>query len=261
MSLVLPYNRTDINVVRFSDPIDNGLITATNTGLAGNKLTFNSNQINIATTPASALVYTTTESNFNILNLPETTANNSFVITKNTGNSTWKWTNILDLPLTKYESYDFVNLENQNSTSISLQNSSLYLQSDHKYIALLKASITFNNLIYNSTLVQSNSSIFCIAGLGNSRSNVTQILSTSSLLSHHSVNITNTTNNTNDITIIIPNLAITSSRNFIVTVDTVNNKELSNALNSPSVNLNNLFNVYPEKISMTGTLTILEYKA
>lgn len=272
MSLVIPYNRTDINVVRFSNPINNGLITATNTGLSGSKLTFNSNQIDIATTSASALVYTTSESNFNIINLPETTVDNSFVITKDTSNSTWGWTNVLELPLTKYDAFTFNNYNdeyNYNSISISLQNSSLSLTSEYTYIAIVKASITFNNLNNNSDLVKSNSNILCIAGIGNSRSNVANIITTPDLLYQHSVNITKTTNNTVDVTIIIPELRInknnSNNNNFLVAIDVINNLTLEQQIsafynnNANILQLVNVLKPYEFKVNINGTLILLEY--
>lgn len=271
MSLVIPYNRTDINVVRFSNPINNGLITATNTGLSGSKLTFNSNQIDIATTSASALVYTTSESNFNIINLPETTVDNSFVITKDTSNSTWGWTNVLELPLTKYDAFTFNNYNdeyNYNSISISLQNSSLSLTSEYTYIAIVKASITFNNLNNNSDLVKSNSNILCIAGIGNSRSNVANIMTTPDLLYQHSVNITKTTNNTVDVTIIIPELRInknnSNNNNFLVAIDVINNLTLEQQIsafynNANILQLVNVLKPYEFKVNINGTLILLEY--
>lgn len=272
MSLVIPYNRTDINVVRFSNPINNGLITATNTGLSGSKLTFNSNQIDIATTSASALVYTTSESNFNIINLPETTVDNSFVITKDTSNSTWGWTNVLELPLTKYDAFTFNNYNdeyNYNSISISLQSSSLSLTSEYTYIAIVKASITFNNLNNNSDLVKSNSNILCIAGIGNSRSNVANIITTPDLLYQHSVNITKTTNNTVDVTIIIPELRInknnSNNNNFLVAIDVINNLTLEQQIsafynnNANILQLVNVLKPYEFKVNINGTLILLEY--
>lgn len=203
-NLSLPYYLNNNPVIRLSDKINDGVIVNTNNILSGEKITFDNKYFNIQNplTLASSFIYIDSANKFGSLSFPdkkEINNNNSFILTADNtneigkGGSGWKWTNILNLPLTKYLNtnisftYNVDTIGNIDINNIdSNENAILFFDSSkYNYIGLFDLYINLDT-IYISDLIKNNQGL-CIA--------INSIDNPTNIDINNILDITNTVNN------------------------------------------------------------------
>lgn len=151
--LSLPYYLTNTPLIRLSNSINEGVIVNKDNNLTGEKIKFDNTYLNINESEnANSLIYINDSSQFGSLALPirNEDINESFILTSKTNNEEagqggWKWTNILDLPLTKYLTVN-ININNKTKEEISInnENNELFLNNNYNYIGIFDLYININ---------------------------------------------------------------------------------------------------------------------
>lgn len=254
--LSLPYYLTNTPLIRLSNSINEGVIVNKENNLTGEKIKFDSTYLNIneSTNNANSLIYINDSSQFGSLALPNRNEdkNESFILTskkKNeaAGQGGWKWTNILDLPLTKYLTVN-INISNKTEEEILINNANneLFYNNNYNYIGIFDLYIKINPITISNYIKQNIGLCLII----NKDTSIYDIL-----------DITTTTNSYINKVKIINNI-ISPPENTTITLDCYFINDYTNIFANENIN-NNL-----EQISVIsslgleiyGTLTIFEFK-
>lgn len=162
--LSLPYYLTNTPLIRLSNSINEGVIVNKENNLTGEKIKFDDTYMNInESTNANSLIYINDSSQFGSLELPkrnEEDINESFILTskkknEEEGQGGWKWTNILDLPLTNFLTVN-INISNKTDEEIYINNANneLFFNNNYNYIGIFDLYIKINPIAISSYIKQ-----------------------------------------------------------------------------------------------------------
>lgn len=253
--LSLPYYLTNTPLIRLSNSINEGVIVNKENNLTGEKIKFDSTYLNIdKSTNANSLIYINDSSQFGSLKLPNRNEdiNESFILTskkKNeaAGQGGWKWTNILDLPLTKYLTVN-INISNKTEEEILINNANneLFFNNNYNYIGIFDLYIKINPIAV-SDYIKINKGL-CLV-----------ITNTGSI--YEIIDITTTTNSYINKVKIINNI-ISPPENTTITLDCyfINNYTNIFANENINNNLEQISDISSLGLKIYGTLTIFEFK-
>lgn len=251
--LSLPYYLTNTPLIRLSNSINEGVIVNKENNLTGEKIKFDSTYLNIdESTNANSLIYINDSSQFGSLALPiNKNINESFILTSKTNNEEagqggWKWTNILDLPLTKYLTININNKNDNNKILINNANNELFFNSNYNYIGIFDLYIKINPIAV-SDYIKINKGL-CLV-----------ITNTGSI--YDIIDITTTTNSYINKVKIINNI-ISPPENTTITLDCyfINNYTNIFANENINNNLEQISDISSLGLEIYGTLTIFEFK-
>lgn len=256
--LSLPYYLTNTPLIRLSNSINEGVIVNKDNNLTGEKIKFDNTYLNIneSTNNANSLIYINDSSQFGSLALPNRNEdkNESFILTSKTkneeaGQGGWKWTNILDLPLTKYLTVNINNKFDNNKILINNANNELFFNSNYNYIGIFDLYIKINPIVV-SNYIKNNIGL-CLA-----------ITDTESI--YDIIDITTTTNSYINRVKIINNIISPTNSSSIITLE-YTCKKISNydiIFTNGNINLIQLSNndISSLGLEIYGTLTIFEFK-
>lgn len=255
--LSLPYYLTNTPLIRLSNSINEGVIVNKENNLTGEKIKFDSTYLNIdESTNANSLIYINDSSQFGSLKLPTRNEdiNESFILTskkKNeaAGQGGWKWTNILDLPLTKYLTVNINNKIDNNKILINNANNELFFNSNYNYIGIFDLYIKINPIAV-SDYIKINKGL-CLV-----------ITNTGSI--YDIIDITTTTNSYINKVKIINNIIspINSNSEIILeyTCYKIKNYDTIFANENINNNLEQISDISSLGLEIYGTLTIFEFK-
>lgn len=253
--LSLPYYLTNTPLIRLSNSINEGVIVNKENNLTGEKIKFDNTCLNInESTNANSLIYINGSSQFGSLKLPTRNEdiNESFILTskkKNeaAGQGGWKWTNILDLPLTKYLTVN-INISNKTEEEISINNvnNKLFFNNNYNYIGIFDLYIKINPITISNYIKEDIGLCLII----NKDTSIYDIL-----------DITTTTNSYINKVKIINNI-ISPPINTTITLDCyfINNYTNIFANENINNNLEQISNISSLGLKIYGTLTIFEFK-
>lgn len=253
--LSLPYYLTNTPLIRLSNSINEGVIVNKENNLTGEKIKFDSTYLNIdESTNANSLIYINDSSQFGSLELPTRNEdiNESFILTskkKNeaAGQGGWKWTNILDLPLTKYLTVN-INISNKTEEEILINNANneLFFNNNYNYIGIFDLYIKINPITISNYIKEDIGLCLII----NKDTSIYDIL-----------DITTTTNSYINKVKIINNI-ISPPENTTITLDCyfINNYTNIFANENINNNLEQISNISSLGLKIYGTLTIFEFK-
>lgn len=251
--LSLPYYLTNTPLIRLSNSINEGVIVNKENNLTGEKIKFDSTYLNIdESTNANSLIYINDLSQFGSLELPNRNEdiNESFILTRKkkneaAGQGGWKWTNILDLPLTKYLTVN-INISNKTEEEISINNNKLFFNNNYNYIGIFDLYIKINPIAI-SNLIKEDIGLCLII---NKDTSIYDIL-----------DITTTTNSYINKVKIINNI-ISPPENTTITLDCyfINNYTNIFANENINNNLEQISDISSLGLEIYGTLTIFEFK-
>lgn len=253
--LSLPYYLTNTPLIRLSNSINEGVIVNKENNLTGEKIKFDSTYLNIdESTNANSLIYINDSSQFGSLELPTRNEdiNESFILTskkKNeaAGQGGWKWTNILDLPLTKYLTVN-INISNKTEEEILINNANneLFFNNNYNYIGIFDLYIKINPITISNYIKEDIGLCLII----NKDTSIYDIL-----------DITTTTNSYINKVKIINNI-ISPSENTTITLDCyfINNYTNIFANENINNNLEQISDISSLGLKIYGTLTIFEFK-
>lgn len=257
--LSLPYYLTNTPLIRLSNSINEGVIVNKENNLTGEKIKFDDTYMNInedTTNKANSLIYINNSSQFGSLALPirNEDKNESFILTSKTNNEEegqggWKWTNILDLPLTKYLTVNINNKIDNNKILINNANNELFFNSNYNYIGIFDLYIKINPIVV-SNYIKNNIGL-CLV-----------ITNTESI--YDIIDITTTTNSYINKVKIINNIISPTNSSSIITLE-YTCKKISNydiIFANENINLIQLSNndISSLGLEIYGTLTIFEFK-
>ena len=253
--LSLPYYLTNTPLIRLSNSINEGVIVDKDNNLTGEKIKFDNTYLNIneSTNNANSLIYINDSSQFGSLALPNRNEdkNESFILTSKTnieeaGQGGWKWTNILDLPLTKYLTVNINNKIDNNKILINNANNELFFNSNYNYIGIFDLYIKINPIVV-SNYIKNNIGL-CLV-----------ITNTESI--YDIIDITTTTNSYINKVKIINNI-ISPPENTTITLDCyfINNYTNIFANENINNNLEQISDISSLGLEIYGTLTIFEFK-
>lgn len=256
--LSLPYYLTNTPLIRLSNSINEGVIVNKENNLTGEKIKFDSTYLNIdESTNANSLIYINDSSKFGSLELPkrnEEDINESFILTskkknEEEGQGGWKWTNILDLPLTKYLTVNINNKIDNNKILINNANNELFFNNNYNYIGIFDLYIKINPIVV-SNYIKNNIGL-CLV-----------ITNTESI--YDIIDITTTTNSYINKVKIINNIISPTNSSSIITLE-YTCKKISNydiIFANENINLIQLSNYDISSLGLEiyGTLTIFEFK-
>lgn len=265
-NLSLPYYLNNNPVIKLSDKINDGVIVNTGNTLSGEKITFDNKYLNIQeqAKPADSFVYINASNSFGSFAFPEiqegSQTEESFILTStvNQEGPGYTWTNILNLPLTKYLTVDFnidstntkiqINNLDSNNMPILFWDSSMY-----NYVGIFDLYITLDTLAV-SELLKSDTGIclvLCNEGEEISQININNIL-----------DITNTVNNHFHKVKVLNNIISPNNNSNTITfnydyyyIENYNNIEFDKNYNINIIKPKNNIN-----LKINGTLTIFEFK-
>lgn len=256
--LSLPYYLTNTPLIRLSNSINEGVIVNKENNLTGEKIKFDSTYLNIdESTNANSLIYINDSSKFGSLALPPNinkNINESFILTSKTNNEEsgqggWKWTNILDLPLTKYLTVNINNKIDNNKILINNANNELFFNSNYNYIGIFDLYIKINPIAV-SDYIKINKGL-CLV-----------ITNTGSI--YDIIDITTTTNSyINKVKIINNIISPTNSNSEIIleyTCYKIKNYDTIFANENINNNLEQISDISSLGLEIYGTLTIFEFK-
>ena len=254
--LSLPYYLTNTPLIRLSNSINEGVIVNKDNNLTGEKIKFDSTYLNIneSTNNANSLIYINDSSQFGSLALPNRNEdkNESFILTskkKNeaAGQGGWKWTNILDLPLTKYLTVN-INISNKTEEEILINNANneLFFNNNYNYIGIFDLYIKINPITISNYIKEDIGLCLII----NKDTSIYDIL-----------DITTTTNSYINKVKIINNI-ISPPENTTITLDCyfINNYTNIFANENINNNLEQISDISSLGLEIYGTLTIFEFK-
>ena len=253
--LSLPYYLTNTPLIRLSNSINEGVIVNKDNNLTGEKIKFDSTYLNIneSTNNANSLIYINDSSQFGSLALPNRNEdkNESFILTSKTkneeaGQGGWKWTNILDLPLTKYLTVNINNKIDNNKILINNANNELFFNSNYNYIGIFDLYIKINPITISNYIKEDIGLCLII----NKDTSIYDIL-----------DITTTTNSYINKVKIINNI-ISPPENTTITLDCyfINNYTNIFANENINNNLEQISDISSLGLEIYGTLTIFEFK-
>lgn len=249
--LSLPYYLTNTPLIRLSNSINEGVIVNKENNLTGEKIKFDSTYLNIneSTNNANSLIYINDSSQFGSLALPNRNEdkNESFILTSKTkneeaGQGGWKWTNILDLPLTKYLTVNINNTEEE--ISINNENNELFFNNNYNYIGIFDLYIKINPIAISNYIKQNIGLCLII----NKDISIYDIL-----------DITTTTNNYINKVKIINNI-ISPPEKTTITLDCYFINDYTNIFENENNNFNEVSDISSLGLKIYGTLTIFEFK-
>ena len=254
--LSLPYYLTNTPLIRLSNSINEGVIVNKDNNLTGEKIKFDNTYLNIneSTNNANSLIYINDSSQFGSLKLPNRNEdiNESFILTskkKNeaAGQGGWKWTNILDLPLTKYLTVN-INISNKTEEEILINNANneLFFNNNYNYIGIFDLYIKINPITISNYIKEDIGLCLII----NKDTSIYDIL-----------DITTTTNSYINKVKIINNI-ISPPENTTITLDCyfINNYTNIFANENINNNLEQISDISSLGLEIYGTLTIFEFK-
>ena len=254
--LSLPYYLTNTPLIRLSNSINEGVIVNKDNNLTGEKIKFDNTYLNIneSTNNANSLIYINDSSQFGSLALPNRNEdkNESFILTskkKNeaAGQGGWKWTNILDLPLTKYLTVN-INISNKTEEEILINNANneLFFNNNYNYIGIFDLYIKINPITISNYIKEDIGLCLII----NKDTSIYDIL-----------DITTTTNSYINKVKIINNI-ISPPENTTITLDCyfINNYTNIFANENINNNLEQISDISSLGLEIYGTLTIFEFK-
>lgn len=260
-NLSIPFYLNNNPVIRLSDTINNGVIVNKDNVLTGEKISYNSNYLNIQdpAKPANSFVYIDELNSFGSFPFPEKQeGEESFILTStaNQDGTGYTWKNILDLPLTKYLTVDFTIDSNDSKIQINNRDSNnmpiLFWDSDnYNYVGIFDLYITLDT-IEVSNLLKSNKGICLVLnGEADLQRNIDEIL-----------DITNTVNNHFHKVKVINNIIKHANNSDGITLDYY--YYLIENYNGIVFNENNIDITKPKNdnlnLKIKGTLTIFEFK-
>lgn len=265
--LSLPYYLTNKPVINLSNKINEGVIVNdNNNNLTGEKIKYLSKFLNIEENkPANSLIYINNSSNFGAFAFPEISEENqnneSFILTTKTQHDEggkglgWKWTNILDLPLTKYKTVNIHISNTNNIITITKETNELFFNENYNYIGIFDLYIKLDPIII-SNYIKLNQRL-CLAIKKDDYNNILSI--------YDILDITTTTNNyINKVKIINNIISPTNSLNEIslkYTCFVIDNNNYINFSKKDTINVTNEINdISSLGLEIYGTLTILEFK-
>lgn len=254
--LSLPYYLTNTPLIRLSNSINEGVIVNKDNNLTGEKIKFDSTYLNIneSTNNANSLIYINDSSQFGSLALPNRNEdkNESFILTSKTkneeaGQGGWKWTNILDLPLTKYLTVNINNTEEE--ISINNENNELFFNNNYNYIGIFDLYIKINPIAI-SNYIKQNIGLCLIINKDVKELSIYDIL-----------DITTTTNNYINKVKIINNI-ISPPEKTTITLAYYFITDYTNIFKKENIDFNKVNNDVISSLGLEiyGTLTIFEFK-
>lgn len=266
-NLSIPFYLNNNPVIRLSDTIGNGVIVNKDNVLTGEKISYSSNYLNIQeqAKPADSFVYIDASNSFGLFAFPEiqqgSQTEESFILTStaNQGGPGYTWTNILNLPLTKYLTTDFnidstntkININNLDSNNMPIL---FWDSSRYNYVGIFDLYITLDTIAV-SNLLKNNIGI-CLV-LSKPDATLTQIDI------NDMIDITNTVNNHFHKVKVINNIISPDNNSTEITVnyyyyliENYNNIDFSEN--------DNIIVTDPDpdniNLNIKGTLTIFEFK-
>ena len=255
--LSLPYYLTNTPLIRLSNSINEGVIVNKDNNLTGEKIKFDNTYMNInedTNNKANSLIYINNSSQFGSLALPNRNEdiNESFILTSKTNNEEagqggWKWTNILDLPLTKYLTVN-INISNKTKEEISInnENNELFFNSNYNYIGIFDLYININPIAVSNYI--KNDKGLCLA-----------ITNTGSF--YDILDITTTTNSyINKVKIINNIISPPTNTTIILACYFIN--DYPNIFKNENITLQQVSenDITSLELEIYGTLTIFEFK-
>ena len=269
-NLSIPFYLNNNPVIRLSDTLSNGVIVHENNVLTGEKISYDSKYLKIqdSAKPANSFVYIDKSNSFGSFAFPEKQeGEESFILTSTTNEAEgpgYIWTNILNLPLTKYLTTDFT--INSTSTKFYIDNgendnSILFWDSDnYNYVGIFDLYITLDTIEVSNLLKTGTGTGICLV-LNNEENNeedslqkdIDEILDiTNTVYNHfHKVKVIN-----NIITPKKDSSKITLNYYYYL-IDNYNNDPFFDENNKITVTKPKNDNL---KLNIKGTLTIFEFK-
>lgn len=257
--LSLPYYLTNTPLIRLSNSINEGVIVNKENNLTGEKIKFDNTCLNINESKnANSLIYINDSSQFGSLKLPKRNEdiNESFILTskkKNeaAGQGGWKWTNILDLPLTKYLTVN-INISNKTEEEILINNANneLFFNNNYNYIGIFDLYIKINPITISNYIKEDIGLCLIIKNKDDKEKSIYDIL-----------DITTTTNNYINKVKIINNI-ISPPSNTTITLACYFINDYTNIFKNENINnnLEQISDISSLGLEIYGTLTIFEFK-
>lgn len=273
-NLSIPFYLNNNPVIRLSDKIDNGVIVNKDNVLTGEKISYNSNYLNIqdSANPANYFVYIDKNNHFGSFAFPNKEEGSegkegqegSFILTStaNQDETGYTWTNILDLPLTKYLTVDFTIIDS-NDTKIQINNLDsnnmpiLFWDSNkYNYVGIFDLYITLDTIAV-SNLLKNNKGICLLSSKPDATTtqiNINDMLDITNTVNNHFHkvkvinNIINPVNDSDGITLDYYYYLIENYNGIDFSEDN-NNINITGPTASDNIEL-----------KIKGTLTIFEFK-
>lgn len=259
--LSLPYYLTNTPLIRLSNSINEGVIVNKENNLTGEKIKFDSTYLNIdesINNKANSLIYINDSSQFGSLELPTNRnedINESFILTskkKNeaAGQGGWKWTNILDLPLTKYLTVN-INISNKTEEEISISNvnNKLFFNNNYNYIGIFDLYIKINPITISNYIKENIGLCLIIKNKDDKEKSIYDIL-----------DITTTTNSYINKVKIINNIISPTANTTITLACYFINDYTTIFENKENIDFNEVSDISSLGLKIYGTLTIFEFK-
>lgn len=252
--LSLPYYLTNTPLIRLSNSINEGVIVNKDNNLTGEKIEFDNTYMNIdESTNANSLIYINNLSQFGSLALPNRNEdiNESFILTSKTKNEAagqggWKWTNILDLPLTKYLTVNINNTEEE--ISINNENNKLFFNNNYNYIGIFDLYIKINPIAISNLIKENIGLCLIIKNKDDKKLSIYDIL-----------DITTTTNSYINKVKIINNIIFPPEKTTI-TLACYFITDYTNIFEKENIDFNKVTDISSLGLEIYGTLTIFEFK-
>ena len=258
--LSLPYYLTNTPLIRLSNSINEGVIVNKENNLTGEKIKFDSTYLNIDESKnANSLIYINDSSQFGSLELPTNRnedINESFILTskkKNeaAGQGGWKWTNILDLPLTKYLTVN-INISNKTEEEIPISNvnNKLFFNNNYNYIGIFDLYIKINPITISNYIKENIGLCLIIKNKDDKEKSIYDIL-----------DITTTTNSyINKVKIINNIISPPTNTTIILACYFIN--DYPNIFKNENITLQQVSenDITSLELEIYGTLTIFEFK-
>lgn len=276
-NLSIPFYLNNNPVIRLSDTLSNGVIVHENNVLTGEKISYDSKYLKIQNSakPANSFVYIDKNNSFGSFAFPNKGEGSegkegqegSFILTSTTTEEGpgYIWTNILNLPLTKYLTTDFT--INSTSTKIYINNldsekkSILFWDSsNYNYVGIFDLYITLDTIEVSNLLKTGTGTGICLV-LNNEENNEEDSLQKDI---DEILDITNTVNNHFHKVKVINNIITPKKDSSNITLNYYYYL-IDNYNNDPFFDENNKITVTKPKndnlkLNIKGTLTIFEFK-
>lgn len=260
--LSLPYYLTNTPSIKLSNSINEGVIVNKDNNLTGEKIKFDNTYLNINESGnANSLIYKNDSSQFGSLAFPdleiEENNNGKFVLTNDESiNSKWTWTNILNLPSTKYFTKDFSkkNFDDDTSINIVVTSDYLYLNNEkYNYIGIIDLYIKLDPIKVSEYINNNNGLCLYIS----SNSNEISMESFYNIL-----DITTTTNSyINKVKIINNIISPSSTNNYNIYINCCKINNYTTIFNSDNISISKLDSNDLNNLGLQiyGTMIILEF--
>ena len=270
-NLSIPFYLNNNPVIRLSDTLSNGVIVHENNVLTGEKISYNGKYLKIqdSAKPANSFVYIDELNSFGSFAFPEKQeGEESFILTSTTNQdgTGYTWTNILDLPLTKYLTTDFTIIDS-NDTKIQINNLDsnnmpilFWDSSNYNYVGIFDLYITLDTIEVSNLLKTGTGTGICLV-LNNEENNEEDSLQKDI---DEILDITNTVNKHFHKVKVINNIITPKKDSSKITlnyyyylIDNYNNDTFFDENNKITVTKPENDNL---KLNIKGTLTIFEFK-